>query len=165
MIGASVTGGRSVRIMTDADLRSAIEIVRGLPDYFTDDVPEKVPVDWADGTGWVVESGSSVVGFAVVRRQSAAVAEIVWMAVAGARRGEGAGSVLLDAVVDELGADGVRVIEVKTLDASADYPPYVGTRAFWERHGFVQVDTVDPMPGWQPGNPAAVYVAALRPTR
>jgi len=29
----------------------------------------------------------------------------------------------------------------------------------------VQVDTIDPLPGWQPGNPSAIYVAALGPTR
>jgi hypothetical protein len=29
----------------------------------------------------------------------------------------------------------------------------------------VHVDTIDPLPGWEHGNPAAIYVAALRPTR
>jgi hypothetical protein len=29
----------------------------------------------------------------------------------------------------------------------------------------IQVDTIDPLPGWPPGNPAAIYVAAVRPTR
>jgi hypothetical protein len=57
------------------------------------------------------------------------------------------------------------VVEVKTLDASAGYPPYEATRAFWERGGFVLVDTIDPLPDWEPGSPAAVYVAAVRPTR
>ena len=61
-------------------------------------------------------------------------------------------------------ADGVSVVEVKTLDASAGYQPYESTRAFWERQGFVYVDTIDSLPGWDPGNPAAIYVAALRPT-
>jgi hypothetical protein len=27
------------------------------------------------------------------------------------------------------------------------------------------VDTIDPLPGWPPGNPAAIYVAAFRGTR
>jgi hypothetical protein len=27
------------------------------------------------------------------------------------------------------------------------------------------IDTIDPLPGWEPGNPAAIYVAALRATR
>jgi len=27
------------------------------------------------------------------------------------------------------------------------------------------MDMIDPLPGWQPGNPAAIYVAAVTPTR
>jgi hypothetical protein len=41
----------------------------------------------------------------------------------------------------------------------------VATRAFWEHRGFRQVDCIDPLPGWQPGNPAAIYIAAIAPTR
>ena len=48
---------------------------------------------------------------------------------------------------------------------SSGYRPYQATRAFWERNGFVHIDTIDPLPGWEPGNPAAIYVAALCPTR
>ena len=86
------------------------------------------------------------------------------MAVAPGRRGQGAGTRLLAHVVDELRADGCRVVEVKTLDRSAEYPPYESTRAFWERRGFVQIDVIDPLPGWPPGNPCALYVAVLRTT-
>jgi hypothetical protein len=68
-------------------------------------------------------------------------------------------------VFRDLADDDLRVVEVKTLDASAGYEPYVATQAFWERHGFVWIDTIDPLPGWQPGNPAAIYVAALAATR
>ena len=59
----------------------------------------------------------------------------------------------------------VALLEHASLDRSADYPPYEATRAFWEHKGFVQIDTIDPLPGWPPGNPAAIYVAALRSTR
>jgi hypothetical protein len=45
------------------------------------------------------------------------------------------------------------------------FTPDVATRAFYERNGFVHVDTIDPLPGWPPGNPAAIYVAAFRGTR
>jgi hypothetical protein len=64
-----------------------------------------------------------------------------------------------------LATAGISVVEAKTLDLSSGYRPYEATRAFWERNGFVQVDTIDPLPGWQPGNPAAIYVAAIRQTR
>jgi hypothetical protein len=64
-----------------------------------------------------------------------------------------------------LGECGLAVVEVKTLDASSSYEPYVATRAFWSAMGFVQIDCIDPLPGWQPGNPSAILVCALRPTR
>jgi GNAT superfamily N-acetyltransferase len=116
--------------------------------------------------GWVVsESPGSIVGFAVVARRSQRAAEVLWIAVDGARRGAGVGSLLLNHLLTELEGDGVQLVEAKTLDQTADYAPYETTRAFWERHGFVQIDTIDPLPGWQPGNPSAIYVAALATTR
>ena len=60
---------------------------------------------------------------------------------------------------------GVALVEVKTLDRSAGYAPYIATNAFYERNGFVQIDCIDEFPGWPPGNPAAIYVAALETTR
>jgi len=62
-------------------------------------------------------------------------------------------------------ADGVQIVEVKTLDPSAGYAPYDATRAFWLARGFIQLDTIDPLPGWPPGNPAAILAVALAPTR
>jgi GNAT superfamily N-acetyltransferase len=87
------------------------------------------------------------------------------MAVDAGWRGRGHGTTLLGHVLDHLAAAGISVVEVKTLDASSGYLPYEATRAFWERNGFVHVDTIDPLPDWEPGNPAAIYVAALRATR
>ena len=154
----------TVRRSTARDIERCIAIVEGLPDYFTDDVPEKVQRDMGDHSGWVAAGPERVVGFAVARRSTRA-AEILWIAVDDAERGHGVGSALLDHLVTELADRGVEVIEVKTLDRSADYEPYVATRAFWERHGFIQIDTIDPLPGWQPRNPAAICVAALKPSR
>jgi hypothetical protein len=50
----------AVRPLTAGDLPTAVAIVRGLPDYFTDDVPGKVERDCARGGAWVpTESGRS----------------------------------------------------------------------------------------------------------
>jgi GNAT superfamily N-acetyltransferase len=147
------------------DVAGCVAIVRGLPDYFTNDVPAKATADLADHHGWVATDASGVVGFAVVDRRSARSAEILWMAVRKDRRGSGIGTALLDHILSELGNEGLRLVEVKTLDPGVDYAPYVATRAFWERRGFIQIDTIDPMPGWQSGDPAAICVAALGPTR
>ena len=101
----------------------------------------------------------------MVDRRSPEAGEILWMAVEDAERGQGVGSMLIDNLASQLADGGVRVIEVKTLDRSADYEPYVATRAFWEGRGFIQIDTIDPFPDWPPGNPAAICVAALSASR
>jgi ribosomal protein S18 acetylase RimI-like enzyme len=155
----------AVRRLAAADLAAVTRIVSALPDYFTSDVAGKVRQDAVGNDGWVLTDSGKVAGFALVARRSPGGAEILWMAVSPARRGRGLGTALVEHLFSELAADGVKVVEVKTLDRSADYPPYQATRAFWESRGFVQVDTIDPLPGWPPGNPAAIYVAALRPTR
>ncbi len=155
----------AVRRFAAGDAPAITAIIRGLPDYFTDDVPAKAERDAADHEAWVIADSGSVAGFAIAARKSASGAEILWMAVDAVRRGRGYGTVLLGAVLERLAAAGVSVVEVKTLDSSSGYQPYEATRAFWEGNGFVQLDTIDPLPGWQPGNPAAIYVAALRATR
>ena len=144
---------------------TCVAIVDGLPDFFTDDVPDKVRGDLRDHAGWVIEDAGVVVGFVIAERRGIRAAEILWAAVAADRRGAGLGARLVDHVLDELSADGVQIVEVKTLDASADYAPYDATRAFWLARGFVQLDTIDPLPGWPPGNPAAILAVALATTR
>jgi GNAT superfamily N-acetyltransferase len=156
----------TVRPGETADAGRCAAIVRGLPDYFTDDVPAKIVADLSVHSALVATNGSGVVvGFAIVDHRSARAAEILWLAVDASLRGGGVGTLLLDRVVRDLVESGRQVVEVKTLDASAGYEPYQATRAFWERRGFVQIDTIDPFPGWQPGSPAAIYVAALTATR
>ena len=155
----------SVRAATAQDAATCAAIVAGLPDFFTDDVPEKVRGDLRDHGGWVIDDAGVVVGFVIVQRRGTHAAEILWAAVAGDRRGAGFGTRLVDHVLDELSADGVQIVEVKTLDASEDYAPYDATRAFWLARGFIQLDTIDPLPDWPPGNPAAILAVALATTR
>ena len=155
----------TVRVAAAQDAVRCAEIVTGLADFFTGDVPDKVRRDLHDHGGWVIDDAGDVVGFVIVERRGARAAEILWAAIAADRRGRGLGSRLIDHVLDELGADGVQIVEVKTLDPSADYAPYEATRAFWTARGFVQFDTIDPLPGWPPGNPAALLAVALAPTR
>src|SRR5690242_8186589 len=164
-VGGTMASMPAVRRFVAGDAPAVTAIIRGLPDYFTDDVPAKAERDAADHEAWVITDSGTVAGFAIAARKSPGGAEILWIAVDAARRGHGQGTRLLGHVLDDLAAAGVSVVEAKTLDASSGYQPYEATRAFWERNGFVQVDTIDPLPGWQPGNPAAIYVAALRPTR
>jgi len=154
-----------VRVARIDDLEACLRIVRALPDFFTEDVPATVEGDFERHDAWVIVEAKEIAGFVVVDRRSLKAAEILWIAVEPSRRATGYGTRLLDHVLDSLRGDGIALVEVKTLDRSADYAPYEATNAFYERNGFVQIDRVDEFPDWPPGNPAAFYVAALEKTR
>ena len=144
---------------------ACVAVLAALPDFFTPDTHEDVAPALAEHRGWVAVEDSAVVGFVIVQARYRESAEITFAAVMPGRRGGGIGTALVNEVLAALANDGVKVVEVKTLDASSGYEPYVATRAFWEARGFRQIDCIDPLPGWQPGNPSAIYVAALAPTR
>jgi ribosomal protein S18 acetylase RimI-like enzyme len=154
-----------VRAARANDLEACLRIIHALPDFFTDDVPATVERDLERHDGWVILDAEEVVGFVIVARRSSQAAEILWLAVDAARRNTGLGTRLLKHLLDVLGDQGTALVEVKTLDRSADYEPYEATNAFYERNGFVQIDCIDEFPDWEPGNPAAIYVVALEKTR
>jgi ribosomal protein S18 acetylase RimI-like enzyme len=155
----------AVRRLAAGETPALAAVVCGLPEYFTADVAGKVEHDAASYDTWVIADDGTIAGFVIAARKSPGGAEILWMAVDAPRRGRGHGTGLLNNVMDDLAAAGVCVVTVKTLDSSVGYAPYEATRAFYERNGFVYVDTIDPLPGWPPGNPAAIYAAAIRSTR
>jgi GNAT superfamily N-acetyltransferase len=155
----------AARRFAAGDVPAAVAIIGSLPDYFTDDVPAQVKRDAASHEAWVINDSGAVARFAVATRKSPGGAEILRIAVDAAHRGRGHGTRLLGHVLDHLATTGISVVEAKTLDRSSGYRPYEATRAFRERNGFIHIDTIDPLPGRQPGNPAAIYVAAIRPTR
>src|SRR5579864_8705822 len=103
----------AVRRFTAGDAPAVMAIIRGLPDYFTDDVPEKATRDAARHEAWVLsDSGSdsdsgTVAGIAVAERKSPQGAEILWLAVAAAKRSQGHGTRLLAHVLDHLAAGGI----------------------------------------------------------
>ena len=154
-----------VRAARADDLEACLRIICALPDFFTDDVPVTVRRDLERHGGWVIVESGEMVGFVIVDRRSSQAAEILWIAVEPARRGTGYGTRLLEHALGVLRDQGIALVEVKTLDRSADYAPYEATNGFYERNGFVQIDCIDEFPEWEPGNPAAIYVAALGTTR
>jgi GNAT superfamily N-acetyltransferase len=154
-----------VRAARSEDLEACLQIVRALPDFFTEDVPSKVRDDLQRHDGWVIVEAGKTVGFVIVDRRSSQSAEILWIAVEPARRNTGFGTRLLTHVLGVLRDQGTALVEVKTLDRSAGYAPYDATQAFYERNGFVQIDCIDEFPDWPPGNPAAILVAGLETTR
>jgi hypothetical protein len=113
----------SVRAATAQDAVTCAAIVVGLPDFFTDDVPDK---------GAKRPARPRWLGHRRCRRRRrlrhrAAPRHLRGgdpvAAIAADRLGAGLGTRLVNHVLDELSADGVQIVEVKTLDPSADCAP------------------------------------------
>ena len=155
----------AIRRATREDADGCVEILARLPEYFTDDTHAQMRAAVSEHLVWVAVDGDCTEGVVFVERRYLISAEIMIAAVLPERHGVGIGTQLVDHALDYLRRPGSDAGRGEELDASAGYEPYVATRSFWERRGFVQVDCIDPLPGWEPGNPAALYVAALSATR
>jgi hypothetical protein len=55
----------AVRRFAAGDAPAAAAIIRGLPDYFTDDVPARAERDAASHQAWVLTDSGAIAGFAV----------------------------------------------------------------------------------------------------
>ena len=145
----------------EENIASCLTIARELDEYFTENAITRMSQDIANQSLYVARYINRVVGFVVMDYKSNHAAEISWMAVKLECQSQGIGSALVDRVANDLRSQGVKVMEVKTLSADVDYAPYEKTRHFYEKVGFMHLDTIDPYPGWEPGNPCAIYVKIL----
>jgi GNAT superfamily N-acetyltransferase len=151
----------TVRKATTDELARCYEIAESLPLYFSASGLEILSADLKSQDVLVSEDDDRIGGFITLDRKSDAVREIGWLAVDPDAQGEGAGSALIEAAEEQSRSDGARILEVKTLAPKEGASNYDGTRRFYERHGFVCLEVIDPFPGWDPGNPCAIYVKAL----
>lgn len=150
-----------ILIGNDKHIDACLSIAKELHQYFTDKTIATMGEDLRNHVLYVAMDSNEVIGFSTVQRKNNNVAEISWMAVKLKREHQGIGSLLIDHITHELRSQGIRLLEVKTLSEDVDYPPYEVTRRFYEKMGFIHLETIDQYPEWGPGNPCAIYVKVL----
>ncbi len=102
--------------------------------------------------------GGPAAGVLLAARHFPGAAEIYLMAVDPAMHRRGAGRALVMALERDLIADGVSLLQVKTLGPSHPDPGYRQTRLFYQGMGFAPLEEV--MDLW-PGNPCLIMVKVL----
>ena len=107
----------------------------------------------------VAMDGEQAVGFLTLVRHSPHAAELHVMAVRPELHRHGIGRLLVSGAEDRLRSDGVEYLQVKTLSASADDQPYLGTLAFYTALGFRVLEEMPSL--WGPTNPAVLLVKRL----
>lgn len=145
---------------------ACLTVARERSEYFAGEGIPNMTKDLQRHTLYVAASSAEVLGFATIDKKSEFVAEISWMAVKPHHERHGIGSALVDQITNDLKSQGFRVLEVKTLasydkDKAAFERTYAKTRRFYEKTGFIHLETIDPYPAWEPDNPCAIYITIL----
>jgi ribosomal protein S18 acetylase RimI-like enzyme len=131
-----------IRALRPEDADACDRIVLGLPYHFAnEDGRRECAAAVRRDAGLVAEEGGEVVGFLTYVRRFDEAAEITWMAVRSDRRRRGIGRAMIDRLVEQLIAEGRRILLVLTVSPSdpGSEPDdgYGSTRAFYRSTGFV----------------------------
>lgn len=131
------------------------EIIKSLPDYFF--IEETIADLKADlqkqGTKTIVAASNGEVGGFLIYRAAGEAAEILWMAVRPGFQDRGAGTLLMEEFLRRMRAAAVKTVELSTVASTTNFPPYEGTRRFYERFGFkeIRIDKNHYAPGYDRG--------------
>lgn len=142
-------------------IQECLAIATELHDYFTKNAIAAMKKDMRKHLFYVVVHAGKVHGFATIFAKSKGVAEISWMAIKKECERLGFGTALMNHIVSVLKSKKIRLLEVKTLSENVKYPPYQTTHEFYKKMGFILVETIDPYPAWDAGNPCAMYIKIL----
>ena len=135
-------------------------VLRTLPEWFgIEEALLQYARDSAVLPTFAFEDASRLVGFVSLREHFPESWEVNCIAVTATLRNQGLGTRLLDHAEAWVAARGARLLQVKTLAASAGDPHYEQTRAFYLRRGYVPVEVFPTL--WSPKNPALMLIKAL----
>ena len=143
------------------DRDAVLSIAGELPEYFNENGRMTLAKDLSTERAELIQRDGSVVGFVILSKNVDPVGEILWMAVDKSHQSQGLGTQLLQHTMIKAAFEHCRILKVKTLAPSVDYPPYEGTRRFYEKAGFVLLEDVDPYEPWGEGNPCRIYGKSL----
>ena len=140
--------------------RTAERLMRLLPEWFgiESSLLEYIEASTHLPTYLATVDGQPPVGILLLRRHFPAAAEVHLMAVHPDWHRRGIGRLLLSVAEHDLAADGVRLLQVKTLGASRPDPNYARTREFYLAMGFQPLEELLDL--W-PDNPCLVMLRLL----
>lgn len=129
-----------------------MKIMGSLPEWFNppEDIPKKAELH-RSMPFFAVFDGETPIAFAALKIHNPYTAEIFNIGVLREYHRQGEGHLLVKVCEERCLFEKRSVLTVKTLDGSADYPPYEATRAFYLREGFVPLEVFREY--WDEDNP------------
>ena len=144
----------TIKEITDKDLKSKItaDVMGSLPEWFNP--PESVAEKAVIHRGFpffAAYENDVCIGFAALKIHNKFTADIYNIGVLREYHRHGAGHMLIAECEKYCTEKGMKFLTVKTLDESAEYEPYNGTRAFYAREGFIPLEVFTTF--WDEDNP------------
>jgi GNAT superfamily N-acetyltransferase len=130
-----------VSVVRRADPSAVGALLASVPEWFG--IPEANAHYVADAArlpSYLAVDGDEVIGVALLAEHFPSSWELHLLAVRRDRHRQGIGRALVDAVVSDLGAAGVKLLEVHTVGPSHEDAGYARTREFYLAQGFVAMN-------------------------
>ncbi len=145
----------ALRHVDTGDLKRIIEIIKVLPEWFTENAIDDIRRDLEKMLGFAAVVDGNIRGFILLDERECCI-EIAWLAVEKEYQGRGIGSLLVEASEEYACSKGKPVLTVKTY-GGMDYEPYMRTIQFYRKTGFGLYEIID---SYKPfgGQPAAIFV-------
>ena len=144
--------------LSSYDVEKIVEIVRGLPEWFTPGTAREVEIAARRLPGFVARVNGVVRGFVLLEERECCL-EIAWLAVEKGFQGKGLGTLLVNAAAGYACRRRKPVLTVKTY-GGMDYEPYLWTLRFYKSRGFRLYEIIDNY-GPFGGQPAAILIKYL----
>ncbi len=141
--------------------RVTLEIMKALPEWFSppEDIERKSRVH-REYPFIVAYDDENAVGFVAIKKHNQYTAEIYNLGILREYHRSGNGHRLVEECVAYCKGQGYQFLTVKTLDESAEYEPYNGTRAFYKKEGFYPLEVFTCV--WDEENPCLFMVKVLK---
>lgn len=137
-------------------------VLRALPEWFGVEAATLGYIESAKTKKTILATvDDAPVGFLMIERHFPESAEVYCIGVLREHHSSGIGRQMLQAAEAYLAADGVRILQVKTVAPERECPDYAKTRAFYAAVGFQQLEVFTKL--WGPETPCLLLVKALSP--
>lgn len=144
----------------DEKTRVTLEVMNALPEWFSppEDIVNKSVIH-RRYPFFAVYDGNKAVGFAALKIHNEYTADIYNFGILREYHRMGIGHRLMEDCVSYCKGKRYLFLTVKTLDESAEYEPYNGTRAFYKKEGFYPLEVFTTF--WDEENPCLFMVKVI----
>lgn len=144
----------------DEKTRITLEIMNALPEWFSppEDIVNKSVIH-REYPFIAAFDGDRAIGFVAIKVHNIHTVDIYNFGILREYHRRGIGHRLMEACVEYCRAHGYEFLTVKTLDESAAYEPYNGTRAFYKKEGFYPLEVFTCV--WDEDNPCLFMVKVI----